>query len=169
MASRPDKMMLATCSLMWFTALRAGHFSPQDLTGGGRKHLLQWAHVHPYDAVSFAVPRPAAHFIVPSSKSSQAEAASTFTTATCCICEGAAGDAKERRDLRLLCPVHALERWRRVAPGRSRYVCCDPASSRRRRDDSSRRTSTHTYSREYTCHTWTQRHLFWNLMGLDCI
>lgn len=123
-----DKMMLATCSLMWFTALRAGHFSPKSATEDGQKHLIQWAHVHPYDAVSFTVPRPAAHFIVPSSKSAQAESASTFTTATCCICEGAEGDADEQRALRLLCPVHALERWRRVAPGHSRYICCDPAS-----------------------------------------
>jgi hypothetical protein len=121
-------MMLATCSLMWFTALRAGHFSPQARTPKGMQHMVQWAHIHPYDAVSFTVPRPAAHFIVPSAKSTQAEVATTFTTATCCICEGADGDAQELRDLRLLCPIHALERWRRAAPGRSKYVCCDPGT-----------------------------------------
>ena len=34
------------------------------------------------------------------------------------------GDEQERHDLKLLCPMCSLERWRRVAPD-SPYVCCD--------------------------------------------
>jgi hypothetical protein len=119
-----DKMMLATCSLMWFTALRAGHFSPQSNSQDDCKHLLEWAHVEPYDSVAFGTPRPALHCLVPTAKTHQEESATPWTTATCCICEGADGDPDELRDLRLLCPVHSLERWRRVAP-ESPYVCCD--------------------------------------------
>ena len=119
-----DKMMLATFSLLWFTALRAGHFSPKDLSDDACKHLMEWEHIDPYQSYALGVPRSAAHFLIPSMKQNQKERAKDFTTSTCCICEGMEGDEQERHDLKLLCPMCSLERWRRVAPD-SPYVCCD--------------------------------------------
>eukprot|EP01043_Picozoa_sp_COSAG02_P067665 COSAG02_NODE_10956_length_1825_cov_0.960603_1_plen_289_part_10 len=100
-----DKMMLATFSLMWFSALRVGHFSPKDHSDDACKHLMLWEHVDPYPSHAYGVARNAAHFLIPSMKSSQKEVAKDFTTSTCCICEGVDGSAEERRDLRLLCPI----------------------------------------------------------------
>lgn len=111
-----DKMMLSVLSLLWFTALRPGHFSPKSDTPEGFKHMLQWAHGRPYQTVCNGSSRDALHIVVPSTKSAQKNEQSAWTTAVCCICESADADADERRALCRVCPTHSLDRWRRVAP-----------------------------------------------------
>ena len=123
-----DKMMLATASLMWFTALRAGHFSPSSLSANDMKHMLEWAFIEPYMAAFCRAQRAALHFLIPTAKPRQAEESSAWSTATVCICEGVDCTSEEHRHLRLLCPVCALERWRRAAPAGCKYVCCVPST-----------------------------------------
>jgi hypothetical protein len=128
--SKFDKMMLAACSQLWFTALRVGHFSPESNATKDKQHLLQWAHLHPYQSHAGSFPRPAMHYIIDSSKTRQKEHKEQWSTASCCICHGAEGalgaSAEELADLTALCPICSLERWRRCAPSNAVYVCCDP-------------------------------------------
>lgn len=121
-----DRMMRATFSQLWFTALRPGHFSPQSTSAEHTKHLMEWAHIRPYTATANGSSRRTNHIWVPSDKANQAQQSSSWTTATCCICQGADADAEARRALRLLCPTCSLEHWRRAAPASSPYVCCLP-------------------------------------------
>lgn len=127
--SRYDKMMLATCSQLWFTALRLCHFSPKDESDDGMKHMIGWADIEPCEEFSCGVPRPANHYRVDSAKNRQKEDAEEWSTATCCICQGVEASAEELRDLNALCPVCSLERWRQVAP-KSLWVCCNPETGK---------------------------------------
>ena len=120
-----DKMWLATFSQLWFTALRVGHFSPRDDSADGMKHLVEWEHIVPCEEFSCGVPRPANHYFVDSAKNRQKEDGESWSTATCCICEGVEASEDELQALTALCPVCALERWRLVSPD-STYVCCNP-------------------------------------------
>ena len=123
------KLTLTVASLMWFSALRPGHFSPQSNAEGDCKHLLQWANVITYDELGGELPLPAAHFSIPSGKTRQKQRNADWSTATCCICEGASGSKAERLVLHRLCPICSLERWRKVAPPSSKFVICKPNGS----------------------------------------
>ena len=123
-----DKMMLSTYSHLWFTALRVGHFSPESRSENHMKHMVEWAHVQPYQAFSCGAPRPANHFLIDSAKNRQKETAETWSTATCCICEGADVSDAEFADLTAICPVCSLERWRQVAPRDAKFICCNPST-----------------------------------------
>jgi len=120
-----DLMWLSTFSQLWFTAFRVGHFSPPDDSADGMKHLVEWEHIVPCEEFSCGVPRPANHYYVDSAKNRQKEDGENWSTATCCICQGVEASKEELQDLEALCPVCALERWRKVAPD-SAYVCCNP-------------------------------------------
>ena len=61
-------------------------------------------------------------------KNRQHESSEDWSTATCCICEGADASEEEFADLTALCPVCSLERWRRQAPDSAKFVCCNPES-----------------------------------------
>ena len=111
-----DKMMLSMLSLLWFTALRPGHFSPQSVTPKGLKHMLEWSHGRPYRTKCNGATRDALHIYVPSNKTAQKNEQAAWSTAVCCICTGIDAGSKERQALRRVCPTHALQRWRRVAP-----------------------------------------------------
>ena len=84
-----DAMWLSTWSQVWFTTLRPGHFSPQSTATKHMKHMLEWAHIQPTRSYSTGVPRQALHYFVPSAKNRQHESSEDWSTATCCICEGA--------------------------------------------------------------------------------
>ena len=114
---------------MWFSALRPGHFSPQSSSSDHCKHLLKWANVVTYQELGGVFPRPAAHFSIPSAKTRQKQRNADWSTATCCICEGAPGTKAEHILLQRLCPICSLERWRKVAPASCDYVICKPNGS----------------------------------------
>ena len=111
-----DKMMLSMLSLLWFTALRPGHFSPQSVTPKGLKHMLEWSHGRPYRTTCNGATRDALHIYVPSNKTAQKNEQAAWSTAVCCICTDIDAGSKDRQALRRVCPTHALQRWRRVAP-----------------------------------------------------
>eukprot|EP01043_Picozoa_sp_COSAG02_P012527 COSAG02_NODE_483_length_21396_cov_20.544801_17_plen_466_part_00 len=132
-----DVLMRAVMSLMWFTALRPGHFSPDSHKSNDMKHLLEWAFIIPYSASALGSSRTVMHFTIPSAKQNQKESAQDWSTATACICANFNDEcsASEMADLTALCPVCALERWRRRRallgsgpPGYSQFVFVDPRS-----------------------------------------
>ena len=127
-----DTMMLSMVSLMWFTALRPGHFSPESLQPKHLKHMLAWGFCVPYQAHAFGTARSSLHLRVPTAKSNQAEQAAPWSTATACICESFYDCTEaEWNDLHALCPVCALERWRQSFPTSAQYqqyVFVEPAT-----------------------------------------
>jgi hypothetical protein len=110
-------MMRSMGALMWFSALRPCHFSPETLKPKDMKHLLEWQFLRPYQVTASRVLRTILNLHIPSMKQHQKEAAKDWSTATACICAGFTDCTQEEFvQLTALCPVCALERWRqRVA------------------------------------------------------
>ena len=75
-----DVMMRAVTSLMWFTALHPGHFSPDSTKPSDMKHLLEWAFIIPYMASALGSSRTVMHFTIPSAKQNQKESAKAWST-----------------------------------------------------------------------------------------
>ena len=127
-----DLFMKALMSLMWFSALRPCHFSPESLSEDDMKHLLQWLFFERYKISALGSRRAALHCEIPTAKQNQAEKAAPWCTATACICESYDCSPEEFADLTAFCPVCALERWRCRVPHSSRfgqYVFLNPATA----------------------------------------
>lgn len=130
-----DLFMKANIALMWFTALRPGHFSPESLLPEHMKHLLEWQFLDKYMAKGLGSSRPTLHLEIPSSKNNQSTRATPWSTATACICASYDCSPEEYEDLTALCPVCALERYRSCVPSFpgtefSNLVFLDPASGK---------------------------------------
>jgi hypothetical protein len=78
--------------------------------------MLEWSHGRPYRTKCNGATRNALHIYVPSNKTAQKNEQAAWSTAVCCICTGIDAGFKDRQALRRVCPTHALQRWRRVAP-----------------------------------------------------
>ena len=113
--------LLMAASLLWFTALRPGHLSPNGTARKHVRHLMKWEHLHPYTTASG---RAAIHVYVPTAKTRRDQQSKPWSTAFMCICcKPPSGiSSTQLRRLRLLCPVCAINRWHHVAPA-SVYVC----------------------------------------------
>ena len=103
-------MLLATYSLLYFSALRPNHFSPNTATNADTDKLLQWGHIIP-----FSNDGTEAIFIrVPHTKTRKQVNAKPLCDSVSCLCDASIHQSRDP-----LCPVHALLRWSRVTPAKS--------------------------------------------------
>jgi hypothetical protein len=109
-----NKLMKCVVSLMWFTALRVCHWSPESLDK--TDHLVEWEFIASYSVSALGAQRAVLHFEIPTAKNRQEQAAVSWSTAVCCICESYDCSEAEFADLTALCPVCATERWRQAFP-----------------------------------------------------